>query len=110
MRVKGFIRLHSCSDCQWGPQCLTILVVAPNTDKVLSSARLYGNMTNCSLTCETRSYHIKNACERLHKVAFVFWLLMGAAVPYSTCCCTKYWKGTPLRDTLRKHDQLFNYM
>ena len=57
MSVKGFIRLHSCSSCQWGPQCLTVLVVAPKSNKGLSSATLYENMTNCSLTCETQAYH-----------------------------------------------------
>ena len=54
MRNKRFTRLHPCPGSQWGPHCLTVLVVAPRTDKGLSSARLYENMTNCSPSCETQ--------------------------------------------------------
>ena len=55
MRVQSFTRSLPCSGCQWRPQCLELLAVAPRTNKGKSLARLYENITNSSSTCETLS-------------------------------------------------------
>ena len=100
MRVKGFIRLHSSSGCQWGPQYLTVLVVAPKYDKGRDStnawptALLHGELENIKDLC------IRNACERVQKVAFMYRLPMGPAVPYSTCCFTKKLQGARLYENM----------
>ena len=63
--------VQGCTHVQasdWGPQCLTVLDVAPITDKGLRSVRLYKNMTNCSPTCETRKYHIHMIEDSVRKV------------------------------------------
>ena len=57
MRLQSFTRSHPYSGCQWRPLCLTILAIAPRTNKGPSTTRLYENMTNCSPTCITRYHH-----------------------------------------------------
>ena len=57
--MQRFTRSHPSSGCQWRPFCLSVLGVAPRTNKGLSSARLYENLTNSSSTCETR-YHLQS--------------------------------------------------
>ena len=67
--MQSFARSHPCSGCQWWPLWLTVLAVAPRTNKGLFSARLYDNMTNCSPTCTAGSYHRHMCKEYVCKVS-----------------------------------------